>query len=55
MFRKRRYIPTARPRNYRPDFQRYETEKYQWIAHHPRATGQEYVEAMREIAIRCGI
>lgn len=52
---KRRYIPAARPKNYRPDFAGYEREKQNWIAHHPKATGEEYVEAMREIAARCGI
>ena len=54
MFKKKWY-PPKRPANYRPDFRRYETEKYQWIAQHPTATATEYVEAMREIAIRCGI
>ncbi len=39
----------------RPGFRRYETEKQQWIAQHPKATGAEYVEAMREIASRCRI
>lgn len=55
MFRKNRYIPKARPRNYNPNYQRYETEKQNWIEHHPHATAQEYIEAMREIAQRCGI
>jgi hypothetical protein len=40
---------------YRPDFRRYEAEKNAWIVHHPKATGEEYIEAMREIAQRCGI
>lgn len=40
---------------YNPDFARYEAEKYAWIAHHPNATGEEYVEAMRALAQRCGI
>ena len=45
-------VPGAK---YRPDFKRYEFEKFTWIAHHPRASGSEYIEAMREIATRCGI
>ena len=55
MFKKARYIPKARPRNYRPDYRRYDQEKAAWLAHHPKASGAEYVEAMREIAQRCGI
>lgn len=55
MFKKKRHYPPKRPTNYRPDYRRYETEKYQWIAHHPKCTPEEYVEAMREIAARCGI
>ena len=54
MFKKKWY-PPKRPVNYRPRFADYEREKQAWIAHHPKATGQEYVEAMREIAQRCGI
>ena len=55
MFKKKRYRPPARPRNYRPDFRRYEIEKQAWIAHHPLSTGADYINAMREIAERCGI
>lgn len=55
MFGKRRYIPKARPRNYRPRFEEYEREKQNWLAHHPNATANEYVEAMRAIAEKCGI
>ena len=54
MFKKKWY-PPKRPANYRPDFAGYEREKQAWIAHHPKCTGQEFVEAMREIAQRCGI
>lgn len=54
MFKKKWY-PPKRPANYRPRFDEYEREKQAWIAQHPKATGQEYVEAMREIAQRCGI
>lgn len=52
---KRRYIPKAKNTTYRPRFEQYAQEKQAWIAHHPKATGEEYVEAMREIAARCGI
>ena len=52
---RQRYRPPQRPENYNPRFTDYEREKQTWIAHHPDATGQEYVEAMREIAQRCGI
>ena len=55
MHKKNRYIPRARPRNYRPDFKRYEAEKQNWIAQHPRATAEDYIEAMRALAARCGI
>lgn len=55
MFKKKRHYPPKRPANYRPDFRRYETEKYQWIANHPNATGDEYVEFIRDLAQRCGI
>ena len=53
--RKRRYIPAAKPRNYRPDYARYEQLKAAWIAENPKADPIEYQEAMRKIAWRCGI
>jgi hypothetical protein len=54
MFKKKWYPPKQQGK-YRPDFAGYEREKQAWIAHHPKATAQEYVEAMREIAARCRI
>jgi len=51
----RRYIPRKPPSNYRPQFAQYEFEKRAWLAHHPKATGEEYQQAMREIAQRCKI
>lgn len=55
MFKKKRYIPAAKPRNYRPDFRRYERLKAAWITENPKADSVEYQEAMRKIAARCGI
>jgi hypothetical protein len=40
---------------YNPRFDDYEREKQNWLAHHPKASGQEYMEAMRRIAQECGI
>jgi hypothetical protein len=48
-------LPHQRAQKYRPDFRRYEIEKHTWIAHHPAATADEYLQAMRDIAERCGI
>jgi len=52
---KRRYIPKPKNSTYFPDFKRYEFEKTVWAQNHPRATAEEYREAMQVIAARCGI
>lgn len=33
----------------------YEQMKREWVDSHPEATGQEYAQAMREIAEKAGI
>lgn len=33
----------------------YELEKQAWAERHPEATHQEYEQAIREIAKRCGV
>ena len=53
--KKRRYIPAAKPRNYRPKFDQYAQLKAAWISENPKADPVEYQEAMRKIAWRCGI
>lgn len=35
--------------------QRYEVAKRFWIAANPDATPEQYLEAMRELARRCGL
>ena len=54
MKKKRRY-PTPKPRNYRPDFARYEQEKREWLDEHRGYDYDDYQQAMREIAARCKI
>lgn len=36
-------------------FDAYEAAKREWIAAHPKATAEEYEQAMREIAARLGV
>lgn len=33
----------------------YESEKRAWIAQHPEASSEDYEQAMRRIAERCGV
>lgn len=40
---------------YKPRFADYEQLKRAWVAANPNATREEYQQAMREIAQRCGI
>ena len=55
MLRRHRFIRYRAAPEYTPDFARYEREKNAWIETHPRATPEQYTEAMRAIAQRCGI
>ena len=50
-----RYIPKPKNTTYKPKFEQYNFEKQAWIAHHPKATGEEYVAFIRDLAVRCGI
>ena len=52
---KKKWYPPKRNTSYKPRFEEYEREKQAWIAHHPKASGEEYIKAMREIAEQCGI
>lgn len=41
--------------DYRPDFERYEREKADWMSVNVDATQEEFRAAMAELASRCGI
>lgn len=48
--------PYHTPKSYpSPDYRRYEAEKQAWMAQRPKATPEEYTEAMQKIATRCRI
>lgn len=54
---RQRYIPKPSNTTYKPDFHRYEVLKQLWLSNnrHRPYTSDEYQEAVREIARRCGI
>lgn len=37
------------------DYQKYESMKYEWIRANPAATPEQYQQAMRKIAEKCGV
>jgi len=47
--------PQSTQRQYMPNFARYEQEKREWIDAHPESTPEQYQEAIRVIAARCGV
>ena len=49
-----RYRPKPNT-TYRPQFERYEILKRQWVDEHPKATPEDYQRAMRRIAEDCKI
>ena len=38
-----------------PNWQKYEEMKFAWVKANPNATNEEYQNAMRAIAAKCGV